>query len=100
MLFPVMPTLVTTADEISVLGFDSTPEIAFVLFRTLGFDYVTVGSDHTDRTVETQSVVLSSSAEPRHGKECASNCRSRGSPHHYTTNNQTPYPHLHLDNTT
>src|SRR3546814_16794089 len=60
-----MPTLVTTADEISVLGFDSTPEIEFVLFRTMGFDYVTVGSDHTDRKVETQSVVLSKNLCPK-----------------------------------
>src|SRR3546814_10651676 len=60
-----MPTLVTTADEISVLGFDSTPEIECLLCRTLGFDYVTVGSDHTDRKVETQSVVLSKNLCPK-----------------------------------
>ncbi|MFN4088731.1 MAG: DUF2848 family protein [Alphaproteobacteria bacterium] len=65
MLFPLAPSLVTTADEIAPLGFDSTPEIEFVLFRTLGFDYVTVGSDHTDRKVEAQSVVLSKNLCPK-----------------------------------
>ncbi len=65
MLFPLMPTLVTTADEIAPLGLDSTPEVEFVLFRTMGFDYVTVGSDHTDRKIEAQSVALAKNVCPK-----------------------------------
>jgi Protein of unknown function (DUF2848) len=52
MLFPVMPTLVTNAADIAVLGLDTTPEVEFALFRSGGIDYVTVGSDHTDRVLE------------------------------------------------
>ena len=65
MLFPLAPILVTTADEIAPFGYDSTPEIEFVLFRTLGFDYVTVGSDHTDRKVEAHSIPISKNLCPK-----------------------------------
>ena len=65
MLFPLIPTLVTFARHIAVLGFDSTPEIEVVLFRTGGADYVGLGSDHTDRKVETVSIPLAKNVCPK-----------------------------------
>ena len=64
-LFPVMPTLVTTADEIAVLGATSTPEIEVALFRAGGIDYVAVASDHTDREAEQRSITLAKNLCPK-----------------------------------
>jgi len=65
MLFPIIPTLVTFARHISVLGFDSTPEIEVVLFRAGGEDFVSLGSDHTDRKIEIQSIPISKNVCPK-----------------------------------
>lgn len=65
MLFPLMPTLVTNAADIGVIGADSTPEIEVVLFRTGGVDYLTVGSDHTDRRIEAASALQGKNSCPK-----------------------------------
>lgn len=65
MLYPVMPTLVTTSPDIAVLGADSTPEIEVAVMRIDGEDYVTVASDQTDRRIEATSVPQSKNACPK-----------------------------------
>jgi hypothetical protein len=49
----------TTATSIEVSGVDSSGEVEFVLLASGGKTYVTVGSDHTDRKVETYGVTVS-----------------------------------------
>jgi hypothetical protein len=65
MLYPLLPTLVTNATDIGVIGTDSTPEIEAVLFRTGGVDYLTVGSDHTDRRIEAISALQGKNSCPK-----------------------------------
>ena len=49
----------TTADSIEVSGDESSGEVEFVLISWQGRIFVGVGSDHTDRKVETYSVTVS-----------------------------------------
>jgi hypothetical protein len=49
----------TTADSIEVSGGDSSGEVEFVLIGWQGRTFVGLGSDHTDRKVETYSVTVS-----------------------------------------
>jgi hypothetical protein len=49
----------TTADSIEVSGEDSSGEVEFVLIGWQGRTFVGLGSDHTDRKVETYSVTVS-----------------------------------------
>ena len=49
----------TTADRIEVSGAESSGEVEFVLIGWQGRIFVGVGSDHTDRKVETISVTVS-----------------------------------------
>lgn len=65
MLYPLLPTLVTNADDIAVIGDDSTPEVEVVLFRAGGVDYLTVGSDHTDRRIEAVSALQGKNSCPK-----------------------------------
>lgn len=65
MLYPLLPTLVTNAADIGVIGTDSTPEIEVVLFRAGGVDYLTVGSDHTDRRIEAVSALQGKNSCPK-----------------------------------
>jgi len=65
MLYPLMPTLVTNATDIDVIGDDSTPEVEVVLFRAAGGDYLTVGSDHTDRRIEAVSALQGKNSCPK-----------------------------------
>jgi hypothetical protein len=50
---------ITTADSIEVSGGDSSGEVEFVLIGWQGRTFVGLGSDHTDRKVETYSVTVS-----------------------------------------
>jgi hypothetical protein len=50
---------ITTADSIEVSGGDSSGEVEFVLIGWQGRIFVGLGSDHTDRKVETYSVTVS-----------------------------------------
>ena len=65
MLYPLLPTLVTNATDIGVIGTDSTPEIEVVLFRAGGAEYLTVGSDHTDRRIEAVSALQGKNSCPK-----------------------------------
>ncbi len=49
----------TTADSIEVSGPNSSGEVEFVLIGWQGRIFVGVGSDHTDRQVETYSITVS-----------------------------------------
>ena len=49
----------TTEDEIEVCGGNSSGEVEFVLIGWQGRIFVGLGSDHTDRKVETYSVTVS-----------------------------------------
>jgi Protein of unknown function (DUF2848) len=49
----------TTAERIECSGTDSSGEVEFVLIGSQGRLYVGVGSDHTDRKVETYSITVS-----------------------------------------
>jgi hypothetical protein len=49
----------TTEDSIEVCGNDSSGEVEFVLIGWQGRIFVGLGSDHTDRKVETYSVTVS-----------------------------------------
>jgi 2-keto-4-pentenoate hydratase/2-oxohepta-3-ene-1,7-dioic acid hydratase in catechol pathway len=58
--FPLTTSMVVTADEIQVLGPETSGEIEYVLL--IGSDgqvYVTVASDHSDRAVERYGIQLS-----------------------------------------
>jgi hypothetical protein len=50
---------ITTTDSIEVCGNDSSGEVEFVLIGWQGRVFVGLGSDHTDRKVETYSVTVS-----------------------------------------
>jgi hypothetical protein len=49
----------TTAGSVEMLGDQSSGEVEFVLLKTAGRLWVGVGSDHTDRQVETYDVAVS-----------------------------------------
>ncbi|HTP95269.1 MAG TPA: DUF2848 domain-containing protein [Burkholderiales bacterium] len=51
--------LITLADEIQVVGNDTSGEVEFVLFALPEGLYVGVGSDHTDRKAESYDIALS-----------------------------------------
>jgi len=52
-------TLLTTAPRFEVLGTESAGEVEFVLFMLDDGLWVTTGSDHTDRKVESYSIAVS-----------------------------------------
>jgi hypothetical protein len=49
----------TTSDSIEAAGNDSSGEVEFVMLQTGGFLCIGVGSDHTDRKVETYNITVS-----------------------------------------
>ena len=57
--------LLTTAREVDVVGGDSSGEVEFVLISASDRLYVGVGSDHTDRKVETYGVTVSKQMCPK-----------------------------------
>ena len=57
--YRVSASLLVLADEIQVLGPDTSGEVEFVLMQTKEGLRVAVGSDHTDRKAETIGVSLS-----------------------------------------
>jgi uncharacterized protein DUF2848 len=57
--------LLTTAGEIEVVGEDSSGEVEFVLVAAPDALYVGVGSDHTDRKVESYGVTVSKQMCPK-----------------------------------
>ncbi|MBW1945602.1 MAG: DUF2848 family protein [Deltaproteobacteria bacterium] len=59
MIFPVLSQNITTSDRIEVLGNKTSGEAEYVLLLEGDRLYVGVGSDHTDRDLETYSIVHS-----------------------------------------
>lgn len=57
--YRVAASLLTSAEAIEVPGAESSGEVEFVLFGAPGGMLVGVGSDHTDRRVETYSITVS-----------------------------------------
>jgi hypothetical protein len=57
--YRVAASLLTTADAIQVAGGDTSGEIEPVLLSLADGLWVTVGSDHTDRKIETMGVTVS-----------------------------------------
>ncbi|MGJ5177750.1 DUF2848 domain-containing protein [Bradyrhizobium oligotrophicum] len=57
--YEVAASRLTTADRIEVSGGESSGEVEFVLVKAGGRLYVGVGSDHTDRKVETYNITVS-----------------------------------------
>ena len=57
--YRVSAARLTTGHEIEVVGPDSGGEVEFVLLRSAARLWVGVGSDHTDRAVETYNVTVS-----------------------------------------
>ncbi|WP_299560104.1 DUF2848 domain-containing protein [Enterovirga sp.] len=57
--YRVAASRLTTATRLEASGDASSGEVEFVLIRSGGVTYVGVGSDHTDRRVETYSVTVS-----------------------------------------
>jgi len=64
--FRVGPNLLTTSRDIGVLGSRNSGEVEYVIFLENGRpEYVTVGSDHTDRDAERMDVLLSKQLYPK-----------------------------------
>ncbi len=57
--YRVSAARITTAEEIEATGTASSGEVEYVLLQTGGRMWVGVGSDHTDREVETYGVTVS-----------------------------------------
>lgn len=60
--YRVAASRLTTASEIQVMGGDSSGEVEFIVTNIDGRLWVGIGSDHTDRVVETAGVTLSKQA--------------------------------------
>jgi hypothetical protein len=63
--YRVGASLLTVAEEVQVAGGDSSGEVEFVLFSLADGLWVGVGSDHTDRKVETVGVTLAKQLCPK-----------------------------------
>lgn len=63
--YRVTPDRVVSGGPVHVLGRETSGEAEFVLFRWEGELFVGVGSDHTDRTVERESVARSKQLCPK-----------------------------------
>ena len=57
--------LLTTAEELDVVGEESSGEVEFVLIAAPDGMYVGIGSDHTDRKVEAYGVTVSKQMCPK-----------------------------------
>lgn len=63
--YPLDVDLLTTGDQVEVAGAATSGEVEPVLIRANGTYYLTVGSDHTDREMETVGIQLSKAACPK-----------------------------------
>lgn len=65
MLYPMAGDSATTAEQVSVAGDNTSGEVEPVYVRHRGRWYLGVGSDHTDRTLETVDIGDSKQACPK-----------------------------------
>jgi hypothetical protein len=63
-IYPKPSHLITTGEEIEVISGRTSGEVEFVLFSDGSETYVGVGSDHTDRELEEDDIVLSKTVCP------------------------------------
>lgn len=65
-IYPKPNHLITTSNDVEVLSQETSGEAEFVLFSQADTDevYVGLGSDHTDREMETESIVVAKSLCP------------------------------------
>src|SRR5215472_8795690 len=63
--YRVAASLLTSAGEVEVVGGHSSGEVEFVLVGAADAVYIGVGSDHTDRKVETYGVTVSKQMCPK-----------------------------------
>jgi hypothetical protein len=63
-VYPKPSHLITTDEEIEVISDRTSGEVEFVLFPTGSETYVGVGSDHTDRELEKDDIILSKTVCP------------------------------------
>ncbi len=64
-VYMVPASLLTAATEINVAGEKTSGEVEYVILRDEGRLYVTVGSDHTDRGLESVDIQRSKAACPK-----------------------------------
>ena len=57
--YRVSSSRITTSDSIEAAGNDSSGEVEFIMLQTGGALWIGVGSDHTDRKVETYNITVS-----------------------------------------
>jgi hypothetical protein len=57
--YRVASSRITTSDAIEAAGIESSGEVEFVMLQTGGALWIGVGSDHTDRKVETYNITVS-----------------------------------------
>ncbi|TWS21522.1 DUF2848 domain-containing protein [Tsukamurella asaccharolytica] len=65
MIYPMPDGAVTSAAELTVNGDNTSGEVEPVLIRHAGRFYLGVGSDHTDRTLETADIAESKAVCPK-----------------------------------
>ena len=65
MIYPMPDGAVTSAEDLTVAGDNTSGEVEPVLIRHAGRFYLGVGSDHTDRTLETEDIGESKAACPK-----------------------------------
>jgi len=63
-LYPITSDRITTGESIEVIGSRTSGEVEVVLLRSGGKLFVGVGSDHTDRALESHDVQLSKQVCP------------------------------------
>jgi hypothetical protein len=65
MIYPMPDGAVTSVADLTVSGNNTSGEVEPVLIRHAGKFYLGVGSDHTDRTLETEDIGRSKAACPK-----------------------------------
>src|SRR3546814_12393401 len=75
--YRVDTSLLTTAGTVQCVGREASGEVEAVLYKHDGEYFVGVGSDHTDRKLETVGI---RSENRRVGQECIMTCRTRWAP--------------------
>ncbi|MDD5544284.1 MAG: DUF2848 family protein [Acidobacteriia bacterium] len=63
--FPISPQLLTNADKIIVNGKRTSGEVEYVALKFEGEIYITVGSDHSDRSLESSAFSKSKQVCPK-----------------------------------
>jgi hypothetical protein len=65
-IFPVSRYLLTTGEEVEVIGSETSGEVEYVIFYNNREEcYITIGSDHTDRALESISIEKSKQSCPK-----------------------------------